>query len=146
MILLFADGTQFLTAEGETEIDTGIQAGDGTENQTETEAGTEVASGDGSSQAGGGGGLGMFGMLEYIAIFGAAMYLFFLRPQKKKKKQEEDLRKNIQIGDEIVTIGGIYGRIVSLKEDSVIIESADHSKTRVAKWAIQTNNTVHDDK
>jgi preprotein translocase subunit YajC len=147
LILLYADGTQFLTANNETGTDAETQNGDGTENQTGTEASTEVASGDTSSQAASGGGsLQMLTMVGYIAIFGAVMYLFIFRPQKKKKKQEEALRKNIQIGDEIVTIGGVFGRIVSLKEDSVIIESTDHSKTRVARWAIQTNNTLHDDK
>ena len=56
------------------------------------------------------------------------------------------MRNNIQIGDEIITIGGIYGRVVAVKEDSFIIESGpDRSKYRMARWAIQTNLTVHAD-
>ena len=62
------------------------------------------------------------------------------------KKEEKKMRDNLQVGDEIVTIGGIYGRVISLKEDTIVIESAsDHSKLTIARWALQTNLTVHDD-
>ena len=54
--------------------------------------------------------------------------------------------KRLEVGDEIVTIGGIIGRVVVLKEDNVVIETgSDRSKMRIARWAIQANNTVHDD-
>lgn len=86
-------------------------------------------------------------MLLYILILGGAMYLFVIRPQKKKQKAEEKMRNELQIGDEIITIGGEYGRVVSIKEDSLVIESpSDHSKTKIAKWAVQANLTIHDDK
>ena len=56
------------------------------------------------------------------------------------------MRENLQVGDEILTIGGIYGRVISLKEDSIVIESkSDHSKLTIARWAMQQNLTVHDD-
>ena len=56
------------------------------------------------------------------------------------------MRKNLQVGDEVLTIGGIYGRVVSLKEDSMVIESkSDHCKLTIARWALQQNLTVHDD-
>ncbi len=81
----------------------------------------------------------------YAVIFGG-MYLLLIRPQKKKQKAEKKMRENVQVGDEIVTIGGIYGRIISLKEDTFVIESiSDHSKLTFARWAIQTNLTIHDD-
>ena len=81
----------------------------------------------------------------YALIFGA-MYFFLIRPQKKKQKEEKKMRENLQVGDEIVTIGGIYGRVISLKEDTIVIESqSDHSKLTIARWALQTNLTVHDD-
>ena len=73
-------------------------------------------------------------------------YFFLIRPQKKKEKAEKQMRENLQVGDEILTIGGIYGRVISLKEDSMVIESkSDHSKLTVARWAMQQNLTVHDD-
>lgn len=84
-------------------------------------------------------------ILVYAAIFGG-MYLLLIRPQKKKQKEEKKMRENLQVGDEIVTIGGIYGRVISLKEDTMVIESlSDHSKLTIARWALQSNNTVHDD-
>ena len=56
---------------------------------------------------------------------------------QQRKKQEEELRKSIQIGDEIVTIGGLVGKVVSIKEDSdsLVIETASE-KMRIKKWAI----------
>ena len=84
-------------------------------------------------------------IVVYVALF-AALYFFMIRPQKKKQKEEKKMRENLQIGDEIVTIGGIYGRVISLKEDTMVIESlSDHSKITIARWALQTNLTVHDD-
>lgn len=65
---------------------------------------------------------------------------------QKNKKEKKKMRDNLQVGDEIVTIGGIYGRVISLKEETIVIESAsDHSKLTIARWALQTNLTVHDD-
>ena len=88
----------------------------------------------------------MLFMIVYLVIIFGAMYLLLIRPQKKKQKEEKKMRENLQVGDEIVTIGGIYGRVISLKEDSIVIESlSDHSKLTIARWAMQTNNTVHDD-
>ncbi|HCC35946.1 MAG TPA: preprotein translocase subunit YajC [Ruminococcaceae bacterium] len=84
-----------------------------------------------------------------IGIFGlfiVVMYFVMIRPQRKKQKQEEAIRNNVQVGDEIITVGGIYGRVVSIKDDSVVIESSnDRSKNRIAKWAIQTNLSVREE-
>ena len=92
-------------------------------------------------------GVGSFLMpLIMFAVMIAAMYFFIIRPQKKKEKEEKKMRENLQVGDEILTIGGIYGRVISLKEDSIVIESkSDHSKMTIARWAMQQNLTVHDD-
>lgn len=85
-------------------------------------------------------------MVVWLAVIFGAMYFIMIRPQRKKQKEEKKMRDNLQIGDEIVTIGGIYGRVISLKEDTIVIESAsDHSKLTIARWALQTNLTVHDD-
>lgn len=84
-------------------------------------------------------------MIISLAIMFLAMWLFIIRPQKKKQKQEEKMRNDIQIGDEIVTIGGFNFRVVSIKEDSLIVESlADHTKQKISKWAVQSNLTIHD--
>lgn len=81
----------------------------------------------------------------YVLIF-AVMYFVLIRPQRKKSKEEKKMRENLQVGDEVVTIGGIYGRVISLKEDTMVIESkSDHSKLTVARWALQSDLTVHED-
>lgn len=87
----------------------------------------------------------LFAPIFMFAIMFIAMYFFIIRPQKKKEKEEKLMRENLQIGDEIITIGGIYGRVISIKEDSIVIESkSDHSKLTIARWAMQQNLTVHD--
>lgn len=60
-------------------------------------------------------------------------YFLLIRPQKKRDKEVQKMRENIEIADEIVTIGGIIGRIVSIKDDTIVIETAgDRSKIRLA--------------
>lgn len=77
-----------------------------------------------------------------VVLFGG-MYFLMIRPQKKQQKKDQEMRESTQIGDEITTIGGIMGRVVTVKEDSLIIETgADRNKMKIARWAIQTNNTV----
>lgn len=97
-----------------------------------------------AAQAGGAGSLLM--TIIPFAVMILAMYFLIIRPQKKKEKAEKQMRENLQVGDEILTIGGIYGRVISLKEDTMVIESkSDHSKMTIARWALQQNLTVHDD-
>ena len=99
-----------------------------------------------STTASGGGMQSMIAMVIYLAVIFGAMYLLLIRPQRKKQKEEKKMRENLMVGDEIVTIGGIYGRVISLKEDTIVIESnSDHSKLTVARWALQSNLTVHAD-
>ena len=102
---------------------------------TETTAGT----GTDANQSG-----SIWGMLIIYALIFGAMYLILFRPQNKKRKQEEKLRQTAEIGDEIITIGGIVGRIVSIKEDTdtIVIETgADRIKIRIKRWAIGSNST-----
>ncbi len=81
-------------------------------------------------------------MFVLMGVMVVAMYFLTIRPQKKKQKEEQQLRDSVQIGDEITTIGGIVGRIVTVKEDSIVIETgADRTKMKLMRWAIQTNNT-----
>ena len=84
-------------------------------------------------------------LIIMVGMF-ALMYFFMIRPQKKKQKEEEKMRNNIQPGDEIMTIGGFYGKVISVKEDSIVIESVvDRSKQKILRTAVQQNLTVHDD-
>ena len=77
-------------------------------------------------------------LLPLILLF-AVMYFLMIRPQKKKDKQIQDMRKSLQVGDEIVTIGGICGKIVKTKEDSFIIQvGADKVKFEMMRWAVSS--------
>ena len=81
-----------------------------------------------------------FILIIYIVIIVAAMYFFMIRPNKKKQQKEEQMRNSVEVGNEILTIGGIFGKVVAVKEDSFIVESGpERSKIRIAKWAIQQN-------
>ena len=79
-----------------------------------------------------------------VLLFGV-MYFVMIRPQKKKQKEEQQMRDSIEVGDEITTIGGIVGRVVTVKDDSIIIETgADRNKIKIMRWAISTNNTANE--
>ena len=88
----------------------------------------------------------VLGTLALYAVLIGGMYFFLFRPQQKKRKQDEEMRKSIEIGDEITTIGGIVGRVVSIKEDSdsLVLETGSE-KIRIKKWAIATNNNISKD-
>lgn len=102
----------------------------------------EAAATTGTSQAASS--LVTIGMLVVMFI---VLYFFMIRPQKKKQKAEEKMRNDIQVGDEIMTIGGFYGRVISVKEDSLVIESVvDKAKQKIVRTAVQQNLTVHDEK
>ena len=67
------------------------------------------------------------------------MYFLMIRPQKKKDKQIQDMRKALTVGDEIITIGGICGKIVKTKEDSfIILVGADQVKFEFMSWAVSS--------
>ncbi len=75
-------------------------------------------------------------LLPYIIVI-AAFYFFLIRPQQKREKDTKNMRSNLEEGNEIVTIGGIYGKIVSIKDDMVTIEvGADKVKLKIARWAV----------
>ncbi len=83
------------------------------------------------------------GVMEMIISFAPfvvvliAMYFILIRPQRKKEKQTQEMRNNVTVGDTVTTIGGIVGIVVSIKDDTVLVETgADKIKIRFKKWAI----------
>lgn len=77
-------------------------------------------------------------MLIMMVIMVGALYFFMILPQKKKEKDATARRNSIEIGDEVTTIGGIVGRVVNIKEDTFVLETAgERSKVRFKRWAIQ---------
>ncbi|MGN0659829.1 MAG: preprotein translocase subunit YajC [Emergencia sp.] len=74
-----------------------------------------------------------------LVVFIAAMYFLLIRPQKKKEKTIQDMRNSLQVGDEIITIGGICGKIVKTKEDSIVIQvGADKVKFEMMRWSVSS--------
>ena len=97
----------------------------------------ETASGSGS----------MWSSIIMMALIIVVFWFFIIRPQRKKDKETAKMRSELQVGDEIVTICGIIGIIVSMKEDSLVIETgSDRSKVRLARWAISGKNTTAEPK
>ena len=64
------------------------------------------------------------------------MWLLLIRPQRRKQQEQQDLLANVQIGDEIITAGGIYGTISEVEDDEVTVEIAPGTHVRMAKRAI----------
>tara|TARA_X000001036_G_scaffold419164_1_gene438714 strand:- start:233 stop:529 length:297 start_codon:yes stop_codon:yes gene_type:complete len=81
---------------------------------------------------------GMSSLIMFGMIF-AVMYFFMIRPQIKKQKKEYAYRSNLKKGDKIVTIGGIHGKIISVKEDILIIEVNVGITLKVEKSSISMN-------
>ena len=74
--------------------------------------------------------------LPLILIF-VAFWFFLIRPQKKRDQKTQEMRNSVQPGDEIVTIGGVVGKVLSVKEDAIVIYcGSDKTKMEFKKWAI----------
>lgn len=87
----------------------------------------------------------MVTMLIPLALIVLFFWLFIIRPEKKRTKEMQDMLNNLQVADEVITNGGIIGRVLSVKEDTVLIETgSDRTKIRVLRSAIAKNNTVHE--
>ncbi len=103
--------------------------------------GVFASEGSSGSADGANTGTGMGSWWIWILIYGgmfAIFYFLLIRPNKKKQKAEEALRNNIVLGDEITTIGGITGRVVSIKDEEITIESSiDRTLIQFKKWAIR---------
>ena len=79
------------------------------------------------------------GLIAYVVFFGAIFYFILIRPQRKKDKAYKDLLASMEVGDEVTTIGGFYGKITKIKDEKVVIEAGSGEKTTlyVYKWAIK---------
>lgn len=80
-----------------------------------------------------------------MGIMIAVFYFFTIRPQRKQEKESQEMRSSIEVGDEIVTIGGIVGTVVSLQDNTILLETAgERSKIRILRGAVQSNNTARE--
>lgn len=93
------------------------------------------------------GGLGGLASLLPLVLIIVVMYFLMIRPQKKQAKEAQDMRDNLAVGDEITTIGGIIGEIVSIKDETVTIETSKAgTKIRFLKSAIRSVDVSAEDK
>ena len=82
---------------------------------------------------------GMMSMLLPLILMFVIFYFLLIRPENKRKKKTDEMRSSITLGDEIVTIGGIVGKVVQVTEDNITFEtSEDRVRIQVKKWAIST--------
>ena len=81
-------------------------------------------------------------LIMLVAMF-AIFYFMLIRPENKRKKEAEQMRSSVRTGDKIVTIGGIVGTVVNVKESRIVIETgADQVRIELEKWAISSNETA----
>ena len=81
----------------------------------------------------------MFMLIAMLAI----MYFLMIRPENKRKKEAEQMRSSVKKGDKVVTIGGITGVVVDVKDNKFVLETgADQVRIEFEKWALSTNETA----
>ena len=96
-----------------------------------------------STGAGEGGGGGMLGTVLMLVVMIGVFYFLLIRPENKRKKEAEQMRSSVKTGDQVTTIGGIVGTVISVKDDKFVLETgADQVRVEFAKWAISTNETA----
>ena len=89
------------------------------------------------TDAGAGGGMGSMITMVLLLVVMIAMFFFTSRSNKKQEKQAQDMRDSLSVGDEITTIGGIIGKIVSIKEETLVLETShDRTRIRILKTAV----------
>ena len=86
-------------------------------------------------------GSSIFMLIAMLGVF----YFMLIRPENKRKKEAEQMRSSVKTGDKIVTIGGIMGVVVNVKDDKIVMETgADQVRIELAKWAISSNETAEE--
>lgn len=112
-------------------------AGDTSGDATGTQVGTQTASPDATGEVSMAGSI--LSLVVPLLLMGVVFYFFLIRPQRKKDKAVKNMLDALKPGDRICTIGGIYGTVERLKDDTVtIIVGSDKTRMVMAKWAIRT--------
>lgn len=95
---------------------------------------------EGSAPAGGGSLL--VSLLPLILMF-VIFWFILIRPESKRKKEAEAMRNAVKAGDDIITIGGICGTVITVKDERLVIETgADQVRMEITKWAVSSNETA----
>ena len=89
------------------------------------------------------GAAGMSSSIIMLVVMLAVFYFMLIRPENKRKKEAEEMRSSVKTGDKIVTIGGITGTVVNVKDTRIVLETgADQVRIELEKWAISSNETA----
>ena len=95
--------------------------------------------------AGGTGGFNPMSLIIIVVLF-AALYFLMIRPEKKREKAAQEMRAALQVGDEVTTIGGIIGKVVSIKEGTFVLETTrDRTRIRFLVSAIRNVDVKAED-
>lgn len=106
---------------------------------------SQAASGTAGQTSAMGSAAGILTMVIPLALMVLIFWLLIIRPEKKRTKQMQAMLNSLQVADEVVTNGGIVGLVVSVSNDTVLIETgSDRTKIRVMKSAIAKCNTEHE--
>ena len=88
-------------------------------------------------------GMDAFSGILMLVLMVAVFYFLLIRPENKRKKEAENMRSKMKVGDNVTTIGGITGKVVSIKDDSFVLESgADQVRIEFKKWGLSSNDTA----
>ena len=81
-----------------------------------------------------------------LVLMLGVFYFLLIRPEKKRAKKMKEMLDNLQVADEVVTTGGIIGRVLKVTEDTVLLETgSDRTRIRILRSSIAENRTVHDE-
>ena len=93
----------------------------------------------GEEMSGAAGVVGLIGSLLPMILIFVVFYFFLIRPQRKKDKQVKEMLANLKVGDRVCTIGGIYGTIVNIKDDTISLAvGKDNVNLVFARWGIRS--------
>jgi preprotein translocase subunit YajC len=105
----------------------------------------DAAQSESSSSNSGSTGSAVLSLILPLVIMFALLYFIAIKPQKKRDREMKDMQESLQVGDEIVTGGGIVGIIVRTGDDTVVIETGgERHKLRIKTWAITENVTAQE--
>lgn len=108
------------------------------------------AAGSGAAASGAGGVIGMIGTMLPMILLVVVLYFIMIRPQRKKEKELKAQIDAMRVGDKVVTIGGICGKVTKIKDDYIYLETGnvgtpeDRSVLKFERSAIKAVETIHD--
>jgi preprotein translocase subunit YajC len=85
---------------------------------------------------GGGSGLGGYNSIIMIVLLFGVMYLFMIRPQQKKQKEVQKMRAGLQVGDRVITSGGVYGKLKEINDTTFTVEIAENIRIKIDKASV----------